>query len=100
MKNTPFIHTSDYHHHELKVANVCAMPQDASVSSILLQENRFSPLSTAGFFLPERQRGRAGIWCTIHHTHWQDYPDRMNSDLSAPPPSSIDWTRTELGDHA
>jgi aspartate ammonia-lyase len=39
-------------HHNNKLVNRFAMQHDASVSSILLQENRFSPLLAAGFFLP------------------------------------------------
>jgi hypothetical protein len=39
-------------HHNNKLAKYFAMQHDAPVSSILLQENRFSPLLAAGFFLP------------------------------------------------
>jgi hypothetical protein len=42
----------DNGHHKDKLAEIFAMQHDAPVSSILPQENRFSPLPAAGFFSP------------------------------------------------
>jgi hypothetical protein len=47
----PTIHVGDFRHHHKSLDLRGAMHDDAPVSSILLQENRFSPLSSAGFFL-------------------------------------------------
>jgi hypothetical protein len=46
------IHKTNICHHKQKLDFCRAMGHDAPVSSILLQENRFSPLPGAGFFLP------------------------------------------------
>ncbi|HEV7815993.1 MAG TPA: hypothetical protein VGP06_12955 [Janthinobacterium sp.] len=44
------IHDSYFSHHKDKLDLYSAAQHHSPVSSILLQENRFSPLSTAGFF--------------------------------------------------
>jgi CheY-like chemotaxis protein len=52
------------------------------------------------FFFGTGDVGAAGIGVAFHHTHWPGNPDRMRSDHSPPPPSSLDWTRSQLGDRA
>jgi hypothetical protein len=46
------IHQSHFHHHQDKLDLYPAMQHHSPVSSILLQENRFSPLSERAFFCP------------------------------------------------
>jgi hypothetical protein len=59
----------DNGHHKDKLAEIFAMQHDAPVSSILLQENRFSPLPAAGFFFafnsPAASASARRLWCTI-----------------------------------
>src|SRR5471032_3249630 len=52
------------------------------------------------FFCPGDIGAELTFGVAFQHTHRQNYPESMQSHLSAPPPSSIDWTRTELGDEA
>src|SRR4051812_25498317 len=53
----------NYWHHQRSLDKTCAMQHHANVSSILLQENRFSPLPSGLFFgrtLSAGSRRRSG----------------------------------------
>jgi hypothetical protein len=49
-----YIHAGDFRYHNKGLDFLVAMQHRSSVSSILLQENRLSPLSSAGFFCPAK----------------------------------------------